>query len=220
MTLLRPGPADGDRAGSPWSASAWLLVRGGRGQAALAPGGTLGGNQAGGRLLYRLDGALALSGRAYVPLRRPRGAELAAGIDWRPVARLPVHLLAERRQDLGGEGRSAFAFTLYGGAEGRLPAGLRGEVYGQAGVVGTRSRDLFADGMGRVERPIGRGVGIGGGLWGAAQPGAARLDTGPSMVWRPALPRTRLRLQADWRFRLAGDAAPGSGPALTVALDF
>jgi hypothetical protein len=29
-----------------------------------------------------------------------------------------------------------------------------------------------------------------------------------------------LRIEADWRFRVAGSAAPGSGPALTLAVDF
>ena len=55
-----------------WAASAWLLVRPDGGGAALAPGGTLGGSQAGARLLRRLGGGFALSGRLYSPLRRIR----------------------------------------------------------------------------------------------------------------------------------------------------
>lgn len=202
-----------------WSASAWVLVRDGESQAALAPGGTLGGSQAGARLLYRLGGGVALSGRVYVPLRQSRGAELAAGIDWQPAARVPVHLLAERRQDLGGAGRSAFALTLYGGASARLPGGLRGEAYAQAGVVGTRSRDLFVDASARASLPVGR-IELGGSAWGAAQPGAARLDAGPHVSYRLPVEGANVRLQADWRFRIVGDAAPGSGPALTLAADF
>ena len=204
---------------SRWSASAWILGRDDGGGPALAPGGTLGGSQAGARLLYRVGGGLALSARAYLPLRQLRGAEGAAGLDWQPALRLPVHILAERRQDLGGGGRSAFALSLYGGGSRRLPRGLKLDAYGQAGIVGGRSRDLFADGSVRISAPAGP-VELGGGAWGGAQPGAARLDAGPSISWRLPIPDANLRLQADWRFRVAGVAAPGSGPALTLASDF
>ena len=200
-----------------WSASAWLLVRD-RGDAALAPGGTLGGSQAGARVNYALGGGVSLSARAYLPLRHTSGAELAVGIDWRPVRFLPVSLIAERRQRLGRDGRTALAITAYGGGSRDLSPHIRLDVYGQAGIVGLRSRDLFADGALRVSRRIGP-VELGAGAWGAAQPGAARLDTGQSLSWRlPA--RANLRLQADWRFRIAGEAAPASGPALTLAADF
>jgi len=198
-----------------WSGSAWLLLRDDRGGAALA----LGGSQAGARLLYRLREGLALSGRAYLPLRRRAGAELAAGIDWQPSPGLPLRLLAERRQDIGGEGRSAFALTAYGGLERRLPRGLRAEAYAQAGVVGLRSRDLFVDAVARVGVSLGP-IELGGGAWAAAQPGASRIDAGPSVSWRLPVRGPALRVQADWRFRVAGDAAPGSGPALTLAADF
>ena len=202
-----------------WSGSAWILGRDEGGAAALAPGGTLGGSQAGARILYRLGGGLALSARVYAPLRRPRGTEAAAGLDWQPSARLPVHVLAERRQDLGGAGRSAFALSLHGGLSRDLRGGLRIDAYAQAGIVGTRSRDLFADASVRVSAPVGP-IEVGGGAWGGAQPGAARLDAGPQISWRLPLRGANLRLSADWRFRAAGGAAPGSGPALTLAADF
>lgn len=208
---------------SRWSGSAWLLARRERGEPALAPGGTLGGSQAGARILYRVNGdparPLALTGRLYLPLHRAAGAEVAAGIDWQPAARLPVHILAERRQALGEEGRSAFALTLYGGVSRPLPHGVRVDAYGQAGVAGVRARDLFVDGSVRVTAPAGP-VEIGGAAWGAAQPGAARLDAGPQVSVRIHAGPAALRLSADWRFRVAGDAAPDSGPALTLAADF
>lgn len=212
-------PAPGARPGtSRWAASAWLLVRD-EGGAALAPGGSLGGSQAGARLSYALGGRLALSGRFYLPLRRRSGAELAVGLDWRPVRSLPVNLLAERRQRLGRDGRNAFALTLYGGTGHALAPRLRLDLYGQAGLVGLRRRDLFADGSARLSRRLGP-IELGVGAWGAAQPGAARLDAGPSLAWRLPARDANLRLQADWRFRIAGDAAPRSGPALTLAADF
>jgi hypothetical protein len=61
---------------------------------------------------------------------------------------------------------------------------------------------------------------VGGGLWGAAQPRVARLDVGPSAALRLPVRGANLRLVADWRFRIAGHAAPGGGPALALAGDF
>ena len=210
--------------GSPrrWSGSVWLLARRDDASPALAPGGLLGGSQAGGRLLYRLNGdavrPLALAARVSAPLRG-RGTEAAFGLDWRPVGRLPVHLLAERRQRLDGGGRSAFAAAIQGGGSVALPVAARLDAYAQAGVVGLRSRDLFADGAVRFGVPFGP-VEIGGGAWGAAQPGAKRLDAGPQISLPLPVAGAKLRLAADWRFRLAGDARPASGPALTIGADF
>ncbi len=219
LPVLAP-PAGGNR----WSASAWLYARDDGGTGSLAPGGTLGGSQAGARILYRLNAdqrrPLALSVRIHAPLERTAGAEAALGIDWQPLAAVPVHILAERREKLGREGRSAFALTFYGGVSARpLARGLRLDAYGQAGMVGLKSRDLFADGALQVSVPVGP-VEIGGGAWGAAQPGAARLDIGPQLSLRLPAAGAGLRLSADWRFRVAGDSEPGSGPALTLAADF
>ena len=209
---------------SRWSASAWLFFRRGEGGADLAPGGTLGGSQAGARLTYRINRdprrPLALSARAYVPLDRPEGAEAALGVDWRPVAGLQVHLLAERRQRIGREGRSDFALSLYAGGEQRLLADrLHIEAYGQAGLVGLKERDPFADGSLRASLRAGPAQ-AGVGLWGGAQPGAARLDVGPQASARMTARGVGLRASAEWRFRIAGDAAPGSGPAFTLTAGF
>lgn len=212
-------PAPGRTATDRWSASAWFLFRSDAGQAALAPGGTLGGSQAGLRLRYRLTGNLALSARASAPLGEVAGAEIAGGLDWRPVGSLPIGLLAERRQALGRSGRSAFSLTMHGGGTGSLPGGVRLDAYAQAGVVGLRARNLFVDGAVAASLPVGP-VEVGGGAWGAAQPGAARLDAGPRISWRLPVARANLRLSADWRFRIAGDAAPESGPALSLGADF
>jgi hypothetical protein len=215
----RPAAA---RAGGPagrWSASGWMLVRHDPGGSALAPGGTLGGSQAGARISYRLGGGLALSARATLPLRRTNGAEAAAGLDWRPIAAIPFSILAERRQALGREGRSAFALTLYGGVNQALPRRLRLDAYAQAGMVGAKARDLFVDGAVRLSLPVGP-VEVGLGARGAAQPGAARFDAGPGLSYRLPVRGATVRIEADWRFRVAGAAAPGSGPALTLATDF
>jgi len=213
--MAAPPPARPSR----WSGSAWLLARGDIGQPSLAPGGTLGGSQAGGRLTYGLGRHWPLSARAYLPLRRPEGAEAAAGVDWRPFASIPVSLLAERRQAIGDEGQSAFSITFYGGFSHAVGKLFRIDGYAQAGIVGLRSRDGFVDGSARAVATLGR-LEAGGGAWGAAQPGAARLDVGPSLSYRLPVSNSAIRIEADWRFRIAGDARPASGPALVIATDF
>jgi hypothetical protein len=234
----RPGPAvgpatpepDGPRlpwpgaplaeapAGSRWSAASWLFWRRGGGPG-LAAGGALGGSQAGVRALYRLTPSLALSARLSAPLERPAGAEAALGLDWRPVRRLPLHLLAERRQALGRAGRSAFGLTVYGGVSDSALGRLRIDSYAQAGLVGARRRDAFADGALRLSLPVGR-VKLGAAAWAAAQPGVARLDVGPQASMGFRIAGHGVTAAVDWRLRVAGNARPGSGPALTLASDF
>jgi hypothetical protein len=201
----------------------WAFARGGDAPA-LAPGGTLGGSQAGARLRYRLNRdpsrPLSLSARSYSPLRRQRAAEAALGLDWKPLRAMPVHLLAERRMALGREGRSAFSITAYGGVSEERLGPLRLDAYAQAGVVGVRSRNLFADGSARLSLPIDGRLKLGAGAWAAAQPGVSRVDVGPHVTYRLPMGNRSVTIAAGWRFRVAGDAAPGSGPALTVAADF
>ncbi|HET9640574.1 MAG TPA: hypothetical protein VFP12_15350 [Allosphingosinicella sp.] len=216
---LAPEPASAGR----WSLSAWAFVR--QGDAApLAAGGLLGGSQAGARLIFRLNRdrqrPLAVSARLSAPLRRPAGSEAALGLDWRPARRLPVHLLAERRQALGREGRSAFALTLYGGASEAPIGRFRLDAYAQAGVVGARSLDPYGDGSARLSLPLGDKLRLGAGAWAAAQPGLNRLDLGPQAALRLPLPGRNLTLAADWRLRVAGSARPSSGPTLTLSTDF
>lgn len=206
--------------------STWAIVRRGGG-AALAGGGQLGGSQAGVRASYGLtaDRAIAVAARLSGPLSDTSGRELAVGMEWQPVKRLPVRLLAERRVSLGRGERDAFAFGMFGGVDGvRLPADFRLDGYGQAGVVGLSRRDAYADGAVRVERPVGRlgpvSVAAGAGLWGAAQPGVFRIDIGPQIIMRIPAGVTMLRVGLDWRQRVAGNARLGSGPALSVGADF
>lgn len=224
---LSPNPVNGPVALAPprgdrWSGSAWLFVREG-GRRTLAPGGTLGGSQAGGRFAYRLNdnraAPVALSVRAYAPLDTIGAAEAAAGIDWRPIEGVPLHLLAERRQALGGAGRSAFALTIYGGVSEVVAGPLRIDAYGQAGMVGARSRDLFADGSAKLGLPVGKAR-IGAGAWGAAQPGAERLEAGPQASMRLPVEGANVMVSLDWRLRIAGDAEPAGGPTLTLGTDF
>ena len=50
--------------------------------------------------------------------------------------------------------------------------------YAQAGVVGIRSRDFFADGGLAVSRPVWGRFSAGMGVWGGYQPGLYRVDAG------------------------------------------
>ena len=164
---------------------------------------------------------LSIVARAYAPAGQPKAGEVALGLEWQPLPQVPFRLLGERRQAVGGDGRSAFALIAHGGASKTIgPAVV--ETYAQAGIVGVRSRDLFADGAVAVALPLdhaGR-LKIGAALWGAAQPGVSRVDAGPQLSFSVPLEGRNLRLSADWRMRIAGDASPASGPALTLATDF
>ena len=215
------------RAPSRWSASAWAFVRRGEGKPLAAAAGLLGGSQAGARIGYRLNHdvahPLSLSARVYSPLGRSGGAEGALGLEWKPMRAVPLSLLAERRQAIGRGGRSAFAIMAYGGvSEQRVAGPVALDVYVQGGVVGAKSRDLFVDGSAALAFPVGESgeFKIGLAAWGAAQPGVARVDAGPQISYRLPLNDTSMRLTADWRMRIVGDAAPGSGPALTLSTAF
>lgn len=202
--------------------SAWALLRGSRltvPPTSLAPGGTLGGSQAGARLTYRFSNSWAVSLRSSSSVGGVRGAEVAGGIRWQPFASVPVALTAERRQRLGRYGgRSAFSLFAEGGLYHRpLFGGLFLDGYVQGGVVGLKRRDLFVDGGATLTRPIWRKFSGGIGLWGAAQPGLYRLDAGPRLTMDMG---RGIKVHADYRQRLIGNAAPPSGPALTLAADF
>lgn len=226
-------PAEPMRAASPafrslsrWSGSAWGFVRRGKGPQ-LAAGGTLGGSQIGARIGYRLnsDGVrpLSFSARIYSPMGSASGAEGAVGFEWKPSAAVPITVLAERRQAIGRHGRSAFSLTGFGGVSDRKVAGpLVIDAYAQAGLVGLKSRDLFVDGSAALGLPVGGHdeLKVGAALWAAAQPGVSRVDAGPQVSYQLPLQGKAVRVIADWRVRVAGDAAPGSGPALTLSTAF
>lgn len=58
------------------------------------------------------------------------------------------------------------------------------------------------------------------GLWAGGQKGAARLDFGPTIGTDVKVGETMIRVDADWRLRVAGDARPALGPALTLSTSF
>jgi hypothetical protein len=206
-----------------WSASAWLSVRPGTGLGAAPGGGQLGGSQAGARLAYMLDAGnrIALYGRLTAPLAG-RGKEAAAGVEWQPTS-LPMRLIAEQRVGFDGV-RGGPGLGLVGGIDEALGGGFRFESYAQAGAVARERIEPYADGAARATRTLaeegGVRLAVGGGAWGGAQRDAARLDLGPSATVALPLGDAHVRVALDWRQRVAGDALPGSGLALTIGSDF
>lgn len=224
-----------------WSVDAWALLRtregvyrSGDADSLLNPGlasaGSLGGSQAGMRITWRPLTSIGVHLRASTALM-PRGRSIrnqamiggegALGISWQPSRAIPVRVLAERRQRLGdalGGGRNAFALMAEGGLYQKpLPFGLILDGYGQAGVVGANRRDLFADGALTATYPLMPRLAIGAGMWGGIQPELSRFDAGPRLSYQL---RPGLRAHVDYRFKLTGNAQPGSGPALTLAAGF
>ncbi|WP_371432080.1 hypothetical protein [Novosphingobium sp.] len=216
-----------------WSGDAWFLLRRGSSGTALAAGlPAYGGSQAGGVLRYRIMPQERHRLTAYL---RATGAvrsdvddrQLALGLSARPVPTIPVSLLVEGRLQQG-----SFATRLRPSIAAvtelppiTLPLGLRSDVYAQAGWVGGAGATPFFDAQAVVDRalvPLARGIDLraGGGVWSGGQKGAVRLDLGPRAGLVVQRGRFPLRLSADWRFRVAGQAAPGSGPALTLATGF
>lgn len=198
--------------------SAWVLVRR-DGPPPLGTGGELGGSQAGIRGFYTMAAPVALTARVSRPLARAQGSEASAGIALRHGN---IGLLLERRVALDSAGRNDFSATAYGGvSEIKLGHGVRLDGYAQLGIVGG---DAFVDGAIRVERTfatIGNTrVSAGAGAWGGAQPGAKRVDAGPQVVAQLPVEGSNIRVSAEWRERVFGDAAPRSGPSITLGVDF
>ncbi|NYF30954.1 hypothetical protein [Sphingopyxis sp. JAI108] len=213
---------------SGWSLGGWLYLRDGSGGTpdALGAASQLGGSQARLRLAYGFGetGRVRAYGRATVAVQRPAQREVAFGLALAPLANLPVDVAIEQRVAAGREGRSALAVMAGGGvSDVALPAGFRLDAYAQAGVVGARRRDGFADGAILVDRRLGAGetsLRLGALAAGAVQPGAARVDVGPRLTLRLPDVGEGSRIALDWRQRVAGDARPESGLALTLAADF
>lgn len=211
-----------------WSLVGWLYLREGSDRApdTLGAASQLGGSQAGLRFGYGFGdaGRARAYGRATLAVQRPQQREVAFGLAFAPLAHLPVDVAIEQRVALGREGRTVLAIMASGGvSEVALPAGFRLDAYAQAGVVGMRRRDGFADGAVVVDRRLGASetsLRLGALAAGAIQPGAGRVDVGPRLTLRLPDVGKGSRIALDWRQRVAGDARPESGLALTLASDF
>ncbi len=183
----------------------------------------MGGSQIGARIVlpFALKDRLRLSLRAYAPLAQIAAFEVAPGISLRPFPAIPVELIAEHRLRGGARAQDATSlFVAGGGSSQKRGSTWRADVYAQAGMVGVQHPMLFTDGAAKISRSIGDSRAIGIGLWGGIQPGLKRLDVGPSATTVIGPPRLNMRLTLDWRVRIAGDARPDSGIAITMSKDF
>jgi len=204
------------------SVSSWLIARSGVGGGSSAFAPQLGGTQGGVRVDYTLTDRIAATGRLAAPAAGA-GRELSLGVAWRPAG-VPLRFVAEQRIALDG-GRGGPSVGVSGGVDAvPLAAEFRLEGYGQAGIIVRDGIEHFVDGSVRATRrlstPAGIGVDAGVGAWGGTQRGATRLDIGPTIGARIPVFGQKLRVALDWRQRVAGDARPGSGPALTMGMDF
>lgn len=166
---------------------------------------------------------LSLVGRAAIAHGNSAERELAAGLRWRPLQRLPFHLTAERRFRHGRA--DAFAAYLAGGVSAiPLPLKFNLDGYTQGGFVSGKSGGAFADFNARAERKFAQAgpasFAAGAGIWGGGQDNIFRVDVGPSLRADIAAAGANFRLTADWRFRIGGDAKPGDGPAVTLSTSF
>ena len=213
-----------------WSGDAYTLLRD-PGPAGPAASPVLGGGQSGGTLAWTLDPLarrpLAVVARYNAASRGgnidPATGQAAFGVRWQPVK--GVSLSAERLVSIGVFSRDDWALRLAGGAEGK-----RGQLvwsgYGEAGVLG--AGDVFAGAQLRAGLPVLRlgkvALLAGPAAWASIQHGSGfttgRVDVGPTLVLRAPLRRLAIDVSADWRFRAAGNASPGSGPALTISTGF
>lgn len=181
----------------------------------------LGGGQSGGALAFTLDPlaprpvAVTLRGSAGHD-DGGRSAFAAVGVSWRPLT--GVTLAAERRIAVGPAAHDDW--TLHVGAGGDRTRGrLRLTAYGEGGIVGAAT---YAAIQGRAAVVVRGGrvtfePGVGG--WASVQHDRAtvdRIDVGPGVVARAG----RLTAEIDYRVRVGGNAAPGSGPVFTLSAAF
>lgn len=226
-------PASRPSRPSRWTGDGWLLLRDDVRGSLLTGRPGYGRSQMGAVVRYRLAPMGGRAPQAFVragaALQGEREKEVGAGFSARPLAAVPVRLAAELRLSETDRGTRArpIAYAVTELPPMALPLGAAAEVYVQGGYAGGDNATAFVDGQLRVARPVltisdqaDAHLNAGGGVWGGAQQGAARLDIGPSAALTFRLGETRSRVAVDYRFRVAGDALPASGPSLTLATGF
>ena len=178
-------------------------------------------------LYLRVSGALPNGERNGVG-----DAEFAFGASARPFESVPVALAVEQRIGIGGDALNrpaAYAITQIPPIG--LPLDGKASAYAQFGMVGIDKPQLFFDTQILAERQVAKlgkiELSAGAGLWSGGQTGRDdteadiyRLDIGPRASAVFPVGQGRARLSLGYRARVAGNADPGSGPALTLSTDF
>ena len=204
-----------------WSGNAYSIVRGG-GAVAFGAEPVLGGGQSGGGIAFTPDPlsarpvALTLRGSAAHD-DGGRSGFAAVGVQWHPLPGVTV--AAERLIPVGPAASGAWTARLAAGGDRRYGP-VRLSAYGEGGVIGAATYAAVQGRAAAVAQTHGVEIGPGIGLWSSVQHGRGttidRIDAGPGIVAR----RGVLSAEVDYRWRVAGNAAPGSGPVLTVSAAF
>lgn len=211
-----------------WHFDGWLFLRNGPARTldSAVRSSSYGTSQLGAILSYRHSDEMSSYVRASHAPGRLGDTEGALGLAIRPVASIPVDARVEVRvnESQGSTDVRPAAFLTAGFEEDNLLFGLRTRGYGQAGYVGGEFATVFADGALQTERKVAAtrlgGIFVGAGVWGGAQKDASRFDAGPTTSLELDAVEIPLRLSLDYRVRIAGNAQPSSGPAITVSTSF
>jgi hypothetical protein len=227
----RPVEAITARHVSPFSIYAYSFIRARTDGNAPLGSGQYGGGQSGLIATYALSrfsgdthqSKIALLLRGAIAHDNTAEREAAAGLRWHPARDVPFSVTVERR--FRNARSDAFAAYLAGGVSERaLPLDFRLDGFAQAGFVAQKDGGAFFDASARAKRGVSHigavAIRAGAGVWTGGQQGVFRIDVGPTISGDIPLADTRLSLSADWRFRIAGDARPASGPALTLSTGF
>ncbi len=216
-------------AGKNWSLFGWFVFRPSQNFGNGAVNGQLSGSQYGVRLqhkLIRISKIVNLNAnlRTSAPLDFADGKEAAIGLALKFSGKIPLDIILERRFPIG-TGTPAFAaIAATGMNDVPITHSLLLSGYLQTGLVAATKAEPFIDGSMTIEREIHSrnsiSLRVGAGLWGAGQFGASRLDMGPIIAARFPIGKGAVRVSAEWRQRVAGNAQPASGPAVSISTDF
>lgn len=215
-----------------WSFDSWLFLRQSdeNGISAAPLPATYGSSQAGAVMRYRLSRSSPNRPTAYIRVTKalagPSQGDISAGLSARPVANFPVAAMVEGRLSRNGSSTelrpAALLVSELPATE--LPLEFRGQAYAQAGYVGGDFATGFADGQMKLDRKLADfdlgTLHAGAGAWGGIQKGAERVDIGPTASLTMKVGEAPVRIAMDYRHRVAGDAVPQSGIALTVSTGF
>lgn len=219
------------------SAYFWLFARSGSsigltnpfGTALQPSGSQYGGSQAGGILTYRLVGNQSRNLSAYSRISSALAVkgqgEVAIGAKIKPIKGLPISIYAESRIRESTSDRHAEAVFVAGGSgPDEIMHNAFLETYGQAGYVFQKNGSYFFDGSASIQKKLmGAGAGqisLGGAVWAGGQEGANRLDMGPRVNIDVPFGDSNIRASVDWRQRVAGNAEPDSGLAVSLSTGF
>jgi hypothetical protein len=208
------------------SGDLWLFTRSANNPLSAA---NLGESQAGGRFKFSMFSnprrpTISASMRFATPLKGV-DPEISPGISIKTGQNLPIEFIVERRIRTNNGNKDQWTLLIATGVSERdIGQGLSLEGYGQAGFVGTKKTIPFAQLGAGLHRSVldqkGLQLKAGAGFWIDQQNSSGRVDIGPEVVALIKAGDRPLRLSGQWRIKVAGNAEPGSGPALSIATSF